>query len=327
MSAKHFSELDQQVIKPDLCRHCGACALICPVDVIGMKENGACLLGECVSCGLCLQVCPVLNQHRELPVSEAFLMRPISEVPGSKTCGVVSTIASCLLKEGRVDAVLVSKMDVDMQEKSYLARSQSQVYEAAGANYFSKGHLTALREAVKKGERVAVIGTGCCIEGARLIGKISPKYASSMPYLLGLFCTSQLEQNTVRGILEKNAIDPSTVESINIRGGIVAVRDLHGRSNRLELSEMSLARRASCSYCFDLDNSTADLSFGEMGAPTGYVITLVRTGAGREAVELSRERLQHVVMPSSTLDELQRVRLKKYMRFVRNLGRTSHTSE
>jgi ferredoxin len=61
MSSKAFSDLADSVTSRGLCRLCGACALICPVDVIRVSPAKAELVGECISCGLCSAVCPVIN--------------------------------------------------------------------------------------------------------------------------------------------------------------------------------------------------------------------------------------------------------------------------
>ncbi len=311
MLGTHFSDLNSRVITKGLCRYCGACALICPVDVIAIGEAGASLAGGCVSCGLCLRVCPVLRMLPEVPIQEGFLARPVSKVPGSKTCGVVTEVCCALLEEDKVDAVLVSRLHPGLQERSYLARSTREIREAAGANYFSRGHLHFMKEAVKKGEIVAVIGTGCCVEGARLISSISNRHSALLPYKLGLFCSSQLDSAVMRKVLLKNGIDPPTVNCINIRGRSISIGSSLGRADNLTLAEISAAKRPSCSYCYDLDNWAADISFGEMGAPEGYVIVFVRTKSGKEIVELSEQRLESIPIPPEVLEEVGKVKSSK----------------
>lgn len=313
MRGAQFSDLQSRVIAKGLCRYCGACALICPVDVIVIGNVGPSLAGRCVSCGLCLRVCPVLTMLPELPIQEGFLARPSSKVPGSKTCGLVTEVSCALLEEGKVDAVLVSKLDAGFRESSYLARSTEEIREAAGANYFSRGHLLFMKEAIKRDERVAVIGTGCCIEATRLITSISGRHSALLPYKLGLFCSSQLDSAVMSKILLRNGIDPSAVRSINIRSRTASIASSLGHSSRLTLAEISTAKRSSCSHCYDLDNWAADISFGEMGAPPGYVIVLIRSRSGREIIELSERRFERIPIPPEVFEEFSKVKSRKHV--------------
>ncbi len=46
----------------DKCIACGACAAICPVSCISMKEDGEKFeidASQCISCGSCAGTCPV----------------------------------------------------------------------------------------------------------------------------------------------------------------------------------------------------------------------------------------------------------------------------
>lgn len=42
-----------------VCIHCGACASVCPLDVIEVSNSWVRLVGECSNCGLCAKICPM----------------------------------------------------------------------------------------------------------------------------------------------------------------------------------------------------------------------------------------------------------------------------
>ena len=60
----------------------------------------------------------------------------------------------------------------------------------------------------------------------------------------------------------------------------------------VNLSELDPAKRRCCAFCLDVDNVSADVSIGEMGAPDGFIILLARTETGEEILDLSKDVLQ-----------------------------------
>lgn len=43
----------------DLCFYCGACASVCPLDLIDVMDNTVKVREGCTDCGLCADTCPV----------------------------------------------------------------------------------------------------------------------------------------------------------------------------------------------------------------------------------------------------------------------------
>jgi len=292
MPDKSFSDLADSVTSRGLCRLCGACALICPVDVIRVSSTRAELVGECISCGLCSAVCPVINEPPVFKPKKIVLARPKVIPPRFKTCGTTTTILSQLLSRAAVDAVLVSRMEGEARPHSYLAGTIDAVRAAGGANYFSFGHLHALKQPLKEGKRIAVVGVGCCVEGLRHVTSKSRAYSKLVKCSIGVFCSAQLDRERTLSLLEDRGISASQVDSINIKGGRAHVKRVGGSELAVGLSELDTAKRRCCAFCLDLDNFSADISVGEMGSPDGSVILLARTGIGEEVLDLSRDALQ-----------------------------------
>jgi coenzyme F420-reducing hydrogenase beta subunit len=292
MPSKAFSDLADSVTSRGLCRLCGACALICPVDVIRVSPAKAELVGECISCGLCSAVCPVINEPPVFKPRKIMLAKPKESPPRFKTCGTTTTILSQLLSRGAVDAVLVSRMEGEVSPHSYLASSTGEVRAAGGVNYFSFGHLQALKQPMKEGKRIAVVGVGCCIEGLRHVASKSRAYSKSAKYSIGVFCSAQLDRERMLGLLEDRGVSANQVTSIDIRGARARIAREAGGELVVSLSELNAAKRRCCAFCLDLDNVSADISIGEMGAPDGFVVLLARTEAGEEILDLSKDVLQ-----------------------------------
>jgi coenzyme F420 hydrogenase subunit beta len=191
-----------------------------------------------------------------------------------------------------VDEVLVSVMDRGMTPVSRLANSVEGVKASGGANYFSFGHLHHLRDSLAKRKRIALVGVGCSVEGAYHIAARSKAYAESLKYKVGLFCSSQLDRDETVSLLLERGITPEKVETVNIRGGFVHVGLIGGGVVRTKLAEFEAAKRRGCAFCLNVENSCADLSIGEMGAPAGRVIVAVRTAAGEEAIRIAGDELE-----------------------------------
>jgi|GEM_PF-3661164 len=289
---RHFSALCDSVTSRGLCRLCGACALVCPVDVIRVSHSKAELVGDCISCGLCYVACPVINKAPEFEPKRVLLARPTTAPPKFKTCGATTVILTSLLSKGTVDGILVSRMGPDVNPMSYCAYAPSEVMAAGGANYFSTGHLEELRAPLREGKRMAVVGVGCTIEGARLVASISKRYSELIRYSVGLFCSSQLDRSRTLSVLERRGVTPSQIDSMNIREGLLHVGMVDGRKESVRLSALDEAKRRGCAFCLDVENSSADISMGEMGAPKGYVILVVRTRAGEEVLNSLGEALE-----------------------------------
>ncbi|HYA21787.1 MAG TPA: Coenzyme F420 hydrogenase/dehydrogenase, beta subunit C-terminal domain, partial [Thermoproteota archaeon] len=248
MPGKPFSNLADLVTSRGLCRVCGACALICPVDVIRVSPAEAELVGECISCGLCSAVCPVINETPALEPRRIVLAKPRESPPKFKTCGTTTTILSQLLSRGAVDVVLVSGMEAGALPHSYLAGTIDEVQAAGGANYFSFGHIYSLKQPMKEGKRAAVVGVGCCIEGLRQVMSRSRAYSRSVRYSIGVFCSAQLDRDRTLSLLKDRGVLADQVASINIKGGRAHIAEETGGELTASLSELDVAKRRCCAF-------------------------------------------------------------------------------
>jgi len=268
-------------------------------------------VGDCTSCGLCLAVCPVLNDAPRFEARKILLARPKHPPPKFKTCGAVTSILISLLDAEAVDGALVSKMDVEAKPISYFATTRHEITSAGGANYFSFGHLYPLRSPLKQGKRVATVGVGCSIEGVRHVASRSRRLSQLMRYNIGLFCSAQLDREITLQALQGRGITPNQLRSINIKKGFARVASLNGRELAIRLSDLGPAKRRGCAFCLNLANSAADISVGEMGAPDGFTILVVRNATGQEVLDIASEGLEMKEAPHDILSEMERTLAKK----------------
>lgn len=93
------------------CCGCTACASVCPMDCIEMKEDMEGFLypsvdkGKCIDCGACEKVCPILNVREEEPIPQtAYIVQNKNEqiLRESTAGGAFTAIAKYILKSDGV---------------------------------------------------------------------------------------------------------------------------------------------------------------------------------------------------------------------------------
>lgn len=151
----------------DKCSGCGACAAICPVGCISMREDAFGVshpeIGpSCTECGLCAQTCPVLNP---LPLHEpskcyAGWNSDSEERRLSASGGVAALLAR--LYRGRVYGTAWSD--------SFMAEVKSgNAKDFKGSkyvqSYFSEDTYREIKSRLKSGEKLLFIGTPCQVAG------------------------------------------------------------------------------------------------------------------------------------------------------------------
>jgi len=164
------------------CSGCSACANVCPVHAITMKEDveGFCYpeidTGKCIQCGRCNLTCPSLshleNRREEVqdtkdyPTAWAYQCLDDKVRLGSSSGGFFTVLATQVLSEG--GSVFGAAWDENWEVHHMEVRSLDELGRLRVSKYVQSRMGDAYRQAVsrlREGKRVLFTGTPCQIEG------------------------------------------------------------------------------------------------------------------------------------------------------------------
>ncbi len=312
-----FWELDEAVIAADRCVQCGACVAVCPSDSIGIGDDGLpALVKMCTGCSLCWDYCPRGGLRHEATwkltgsegngqaVRERYSARALPGVAGAQDGGVVSTVLIALLEAGDLDGVLLARESASERWKgeAHLARTPAEVVECAGSFYnqtMALGHLDLGKLDLPPDPSIALVGTPCEIEGLRAMQANPWNWGSARPdavvLTIALLCTKSFnyEKLMVGEIQRKRGIPLEEIGRVDVVRGKLIVQD-HRRETLIEepIRDFHGAALKGCDECTDFLGNAADLSVGSVGSADGWSSVLVRSAAGKHAVDRARERLE-----------------------------------
>lgn len=314
---KTFDDLIEEVQKSGLCHHCGGCVTFCTAINYGALE----LDGEgmpqyadrekCIQCGLCHAICPEIDEFREETRKVAGWLPPMGSVIETTMArardagvraratdgGVVTALLLHLFDRGHIDGAIVTRQTGPFQREPWLATTREEILEAAGffidtsrgMDHFGKGYSTyspsvqEFRPMVQKGlRRVAMVGTPCQIHAARKMEALGIVPSDSIRYTMGLFCSGNfLFGERERKELEKlGGFQWEDVQKINLRDEMI-VTLTSGDVKTIPLEKLTPMKRYACHYCPDYSAEFADISFGGVGADTGWTTVITRSPLGR----------------------------------------------
>ena len=128
--------------------------------------------------------------------------------------------------------------------------------------------------------------------------------ASSIKYIIGLFCGFNLTPEATPFLLKKLGIDPREVSSLNYREGewpgSFTVKTLDGKTAKIPKLSYNFLHLTHlpprCALCPDLFAELADISVGDywsdIGTERGYSSIIVRTQKGEELLRSAQSALQ-----------------------------------
>lgn len=313
----------QDVVEWGLCIGCGACAYICPenITLVNVLDEGIRPKLEqspCGECHDCLKVCPGINvvhptgQDRinvipslmeswgpVLEVWEGFASDPEVRYAGSSG-GLASAIALYCIEKEQMHGLLHIGQDgsTPLKNKTILSVSRDEILARTGSRYAPASPCDGLPMVASAPEPCAIIGKPCDITGVTLARSLRSELAEKIGVTIGIFCAGTPSSQGTLDLLEKQGIDPSTVEEIRYRGngwpGKFSVKIKGEAAPREVMTYMDSwgflqkYRPYRCHLCPDPTSEFADIACGdpwyrsiEEGEP-GQSMALVRTERGRE---------------------------------------------
>lgn len=159
----------------DYCTGCFACASICPLQCISLKQNEYGELSpkieqkKCVDCGLCVKVCPTNSpvQGTNPESVYAAYSRDLKTYSESTSGGISMEIAKVILSNSGV--VYGTSMD-GMEAKVVRVDSENNLHSIQGSKYVQShmnGAMQQMRTDLKSGKKVVFFGVPCQVAGVR----------------------------------------------------------------------------------------------------------------------------------------------------------------
>ena len=321
---KTFFNLIQEVQKPGLCYRCGGCAVFCTAINYGaleIDENGRPAYGDiekCIECGLCYSICPEITDLDGAAMRQAAWSEPMGRVIETTVVrsadpdireqatdgGAVTALLLHLFDRNRIDGAIITRSVGKFQRQPFLATTREEIETSGGLfmdtshgmKRFSEEYVTfsSIEEfdpMVKKGlKRVALVATPCQIKALRKMQVLNLVPSDSIKFCFGLFCSGNFsfgpkEQEKLAQTAGISTWDE--VKKINIKDRLILTLN-NGETKTVELPELDFMKRYACHFCPDYSAEYADISFGGIGAETGWTTAISRTPLGRAVLADAR---------------------------------------
>ncbi len=313
-----FENLLNEVVNQDLCNRCGGCVSFCSANGISALKIGKDGYPEyldknkCLEGGICYLICPkTVNLEEELkekynwkyPIgnwSDIFSARSTdAEVRNVATDGgVVSSLLLYMLENNVIDGAIVSKKTDGGGRIPMIAKTRSELLEAAGSFWSESTHLDELGSAYsscfpiikvikesagKELKKLALVGTPCQIKAIRKMQALNIVPSHVIVFTIGLFCMQcfTLEDLMKKDFALKHNIKIDDILKVNIKDKLI----LHMKSGLkiyIPMEEVEEIARKACLACADFANDYADISAGGLGSEDGYTSVIVRNSIGKQ---------------------------------------------
>ncbi len=352
MEIKGPQDLQEEVIKADLCTLCGACAGLCPY--FRAHRGRVVFMDNCnLSRGRCYAFCPRTPSNLEdvnqsvLGCSypgdslgtyrRALMARAVDPSVSGKGQygGVTSALLSFALKKKMIDGAVLTKKEQNLLSRGFLGRNKKEVLACAGSNYVASPMLECFNKNISGNvHRAAVVGVPCQVLalGKMRISPLEEKNPmEKLRLVIGLFCTWALSYKEFWRFLKTN-FPVNHIKKMDIPPPPANVFEMEIPEGRKTISLDAIRPfiRPACTVCLDMTAEFADLSVGAVEGIPGWNTVIVRTSEGEELVEQARKAkvIETAELPAANFDHLKEAALLKKKRALKNIvGRTGRKDD
>ena len=276
-----FEYLQGEVIGEGQCVACGACAGVCPKDMLEMGADAPRLVEECIECGLCYKACPRVTPWTwsgDEPlgtVLAAYAARTtdLKVREQAQDGGVASALASLALERG------AGVLAIDRDGWRAVPRRFTDRIPPGGSVFC---HVPLLHLLADTKDATWIIGLPCHTRGARSLAEI-PATRRRIGLVIGLFCSKTFDHDGMWALLEEQGAEQETAERMAIQRGRMVVTGK--RTVDVHVKELAPVARGCSKVCDDFAARDADIALGGVDSPDGWTTVLVRTEAGKEAFD------------------------------------------
>lgn len=343
---KMFKDLEGDVIGREICLGCGACMASCPVQCLEMKLGKPTLVGTCINCGICYGECPQTTSLEFMKQKffgkggdpaignylEIFSVR--TEDPyllqRAQDGGAVTAMLGTLLEYGYIDAAIVTGMgDERWMPAPFVATTRDELLDAAGSKYTRGVLVTGLLDAIRYfyKENVAVVGLPCQIAAIRHIQLANPtnrQLSEAVKLCIGIFCREAFTYDFFKEVVEGQAKTPlSEIDKFDIKGGRILIYRTMKPVREIPITVAQRYVDLPCRICMDFSAELADISVGSAGSKEGDSTVIVRTEAGKGAVDFAIKFREFKISPleEKGIEEIKKDSNAKKENALKTLGR------
>jgi coenzyme F420 hydrogenase subunit beta len=330
-----------------LCYGCGACNVVCAAQAITMKYDNIGRLQpevdqeKCTNCGLCMKHCPSLDLNGiQYPATKDSYIGEVRNVyigksnnerifRNSQSGGLVTTILNYLFETGKIDGAIVCRVDYSQEylPKAIVVTNVEELYDCQKSSYVPVDMVSALK-GVENLQSIAVVGTGCHIQGFRALCNFKKEYRDKIKYTLGLICDRTLCK-TITEVLGRDIYVGKKKKIVwrDKSKGYKNPRLLIKSEIGKEREEPQWKRHAlkdpftnpRCRICFDKLNVHSDIVLGDpwgmsnVDWQNGASVVLVRSDLGEDIID-DMQSMQLIDLRKASLDEVisgQHILLRK----------------
>ncbi len=330
--------LEEKVIDRGLCAACGACLSLCPY--LRSWKGRVVKLDDCnLEEGRCFAYCPRSEvdldkvyqgifgkSYEEIemgPFRKIMMARAKDPIWTKKaqTGGVVSILIDFALRDGIIQAGILTPRDGDLLPQGRIIRSRKAVLRCAGSSYVSGPTLEALNRGPWKGEeRVGIVGLPCQVLAlARMKTSTLEKKTpiDRVDLVIGLFCTWALDYQPFISFLQER-LNGQSIKKLNITPPPERMLEVTagGELHRISVDDIRPFIRPSCRVCLDMTAELSDISVGTVEGKEGWNTVIVRTAMGENLVRRAKNAgvIETRPLPKNNLSHLKEASLLKKKR-------------
>lgn len=304
--------------KNHLCYGCGTCNVACSKNAITMQyDNIGRILpyidkNKCIDCGICYNICPSLDykgiQITDIEdcyignVKKTYIGKSnnFSIYRNAQSGGLVTTVLKFLFDSGKIDAAIVCKVidEIEYTPKATIITSVEELSDCQKSSYVPIDMVSAIKN-VKQYKSIAVVGTGCHIQGFFALKKWKQIYRDKIIYLLGLICDRTLCK-TSTDVLYGNRFSKNKKKiiwrdkSTGYKKARLLIKTNDGKQKEIPRWQRFAIKdpftNPRCRICFDKLNIHADIVFGDpwgmnnVDWERGMSVMLIRTEIGEKII-------------------------------------------
>ena len=193
---------------------------------------------------------------------------------------------------GRVPCLAQSKQEIIDSAGSHFDSSRGMIQFAREYSTFSPSVQALSEPRFSRLDRLAFVGTPCQVNAIRKMQAMDIVPSDSIKFCFGLFCSGNFFFNDKLfiNIEKKYQFKYKDVKKINIKDDFIFSL-FSGQQIHIQLNELSSVKRPACNFCDDFSAEYADISFGGIGAESGWTTAITRTSLGRTIFASALEKV------------------------------------